>query len=43
MRHTRVLPDTRTLMSGLSRVLPLGLQVVLDSTVGQEQALGQVG
>ena len=43
VRHTRVLPDTRTLMNGLSRVLPHGLQVVLDSTVGQEQALGQVG
>ena len=42
VRNTRPLPDTQSLMTDLSAVLPNGLQVVLDSTVGQEQALGQV-
>ena len=41
--HTQPLPDTQALMNDLARILPHGLQVVLDSTVGQEQELGQVG
>ncbi|MFZ2014666.1 MAG: TIGR00341 family protein [Nocardioides sp.] len=43
VRHTQPLPDTQTLMTDLSAVLPHGLTVVLDSTVGAEQNLGQVG
>ena len=42
VRNTRPLPDTASLMTDLSAILPHGLQVVLDSTVGQEQSLGQV-
>jgi uncharacterized hydrophobic protein (TIGR00271 family) len=42
VRNTRPLPDTTTLMGDLSSVLPSGLKVVLDSTVGQEQDLGSV-
>jgi len=42
VRHTQPLPDTRSLMSALAGVLPHGLRVVLDSTVGQEQELGTI-